>query len=211
MLNGGILSDSERSLSQRTSPTSSLRDGNRQYQYSSTTRTNTRRRGNDSGRNQFIPSNSRYPSRMNQPNKLIPSPGKTTKSQQIPSKISSPPKQSNEEVIPQIASSSRDEYEFVDDAAQSLTFDNSQKKISLQPLSKSGTSLTTPQEPVSMHPAVQFSTKPIDIQFGDVQWNNSVPMAVSPPDNEVILTVLDDHEQELSSIVNAHDHMQNDE
>ena len=48
IVNGGILSDSERSGSQRTSPTSSLRGGHRRndrYAYSSSTRTDGRRRG----------------------------------------------------------------------------------------------------------------------------------------------------------------------
>jgi hypothetical protein len=48
MLNGGTLSDSERSLSQRTSPASSLRSGyrrNDQHQYPSSIRTDGRRRG----------------------------------------------------------------------------------------------------------------------------------------------------------------------
>ncbi len=51
MLNGGTQCDNERSLSQRTSPTSSLRNGaggrHRQepYQYSSSSRANLSRRG----------------------------------------------------------------------------------------------------------------------------------------------------------------------
>lgn len=46
--NGNTLSDSERSGSQRTSPTSSLRGGyrrNDRFGYSASTRTDTRRRG----------------------------------------------------------------------------------------------------------------------------------------------------------------------
>jgi hypothetical protein len=141
---------------------------------------------------------------MNKPN---PSPGKTTK----PSEISSPPKQSNEDVIPQITSSSNDEYQFVEDTTQSLTFDNSQKNIPIQPSSKHRISTTIPQEPVSMHPTVQFSNQPIDIQFGDIQWNDSIPMAVSPSDSELIPTVFDNDEQDISSIVNTHNHEQNEE
>ena len=160
-----------------------------------------------SARNQFIPATSRYPPRMYSMNKPNPSPGKTTK----PSEISSPPKQSNEDVIPQITSSSNDEYQFVEDTTQSLIFDNSQKKISVEPSSKHRISTTMPQEPVSMHPTVQFSNQPIDIQFGDIQWNDSVPVAVSPSDSEIIPTVFDNDEQDMSSIINTHDHEQNEE
>jgi hypothetical protein len=52
-----------------------------------------------------------------------------------------------------------------------------------------------------MHSTVQFSTKPIDIQFGDVQWNDSIPSAVYPSDNAI--------EQDLSSIENTYNHEQN--
>ena len=34
-----------------------------------------------------------------------------------------------------------------------------------------------------MHRTIQFSTEPIDIQFGDIQWNDSIPIAVTPSDN----------------------------
>jgi hypothetical protein len=46
-----------------------------------------------------------------------------------------------------------------------------------------------------MHPTVQFSTEPIDVQFGDVQWNDSIPIAVSPSNDIVIPTELNNHEQ----------------
>jgi hypothetical protein len=144
--------------------------------------------GNDPGRNQF---NSRYSARTNPPPKLIP-PSEAP----LPSETSLPLKQSNEN-IPQITSSLIDEYEFVDGPTQSLTFDNSQKKISIQSSSKHRIPSAIPQEPVSMHPTVQYSIEPIDIQFGDVQWNDSVPTAVSPSSN---------HDEDISFIVNTENH-----
>ncbi len=205
------MSDSERSLSQRTSPASSLRSGprrNDQYQHPSSIRTDGRRRGeflfslidvggvknsflgNDSGRNQF--NYSRYSARTNPTHK--PNPPLETP---LPSEISVPSKQSNEN-IPPMTSSLIDEYEFVDGSTQSLTFDNSQKKISIPPSSsKRRIPSAISQMPVSMHPTVQFSTEPIDIQFGDIQWNDSVPTAVSPSS---------DHEEEISSIGNTENH-----
>jgi hypothetical protein len=193
ILNGSTLSDSERSLSQRTSPASSLRSGprrNDQYQHPSSIRTDGRRRGNDSGRNQF--NYSRYSARNNPTHK--PNPPLETP---LPNEISLPSKQSNEN-IPPMTSSLIDEYEFVDGSTQSLTFDNSQKKISIPPSSsKRRIPSAISQMPVSMHPTVQFSTEPIDIQFGDIQWNDSVPTAVSPSS---------DHEEEISSIGNTENH-----
>ncbi|CAF1583962.1 unnamed protein product [Rotaria sp. Silwood1] len=192
-LNGNNLSDSERSLSQRTSPTSSIRGGrhrNDYYQYSTSTRTNIGRRRNDLNRNHFISSNTRYSNR----NKSI----RTTNLLQPISK------EINEELI-QINSPLTDEYEFIDGIPQSLSFDNSQMKTSLQILSKHRIPSTIPQEPVSMHPTIQFSTEPIDIQFGDVQWNDSIPIVVSPSNNNnntVISTIIDNHEKDLSSNVN---------
>jgi hypothetical protein len=55
-----------------------------------------------------------------------------------------------------------------------------------------------------MHPTVQFSTQPIDIQFGDVQWNDSVPMAVTPSTSSILanslnnlqLSTTNDHEKQ---------------
>lgn len=32
-----------------------------------------------------------------------------------------------------------------------------------------------PSEPVRMHSAVKYSSQPIDVQFGDIQWNDSMP------------------------------------
>jgi hypothetical protein len=195
ILNGGTLSDSERSLSQRTSPASSLRGGHRrndQYQYPSSTRADAQRRGNDAGRNQF---NSRYSARANPTNKPVPS-SKTTittsSSQPIPSETSLPTKQSNEE-FPRIVSPLADDYVFVDGQTQPLSFDNSQKTTTILSSSKRPILSSIPQEPVSMHPTVQFPTEPIDIQFGDVQWNDSGPVAVSPPNDTPGSTILDNH------------------
>ena len=106
-----------------------------------------------------------------------------------PSEISLPSKQSNEE------------YELVDEPIQSLTFENSQKKTSIYFSSKRRIPSTIPQEPVSMHPTVQFSTEPLDIQFGDIQWNDSVPRAVSP--SVVTSTVFENQEEEIPLIVNT--------
>jgi hypothetical protein len=54
-----------------------------------------------------------------------------------------------------------------------------------------------------MHPAIQFSTEPIDIQFGDVQWNDSIPITITPS-NSPILTKSLDEQQSLSSPINDH-------
>ncbi|CAF4131641.1 unnamed protein product [Rotaria sp. Silwood2] len=206
-MNGNNLSDSERSLSQRTSPTSSLRGGhhrNDHYQYSTSIRTNIGRRGNDSGRNRFIPSNSRY-SLRNKSTRTT-----TDSSQPIINKTSSIPKQINEELT-QIISPLTDEYEFIDGIRQSLSFDNSQMKTSLQTLSKRQIPSTIPREPVSMHPAVKFPTEPIDIQFGDVQWNDSVPIAVSPSNNTVISTTLDNHHKDILSTIDTDNNQENED
>lgn len=32
-----------------------------------------------------------------------------------------------------------------------------------------------PSEPVRMHSTVKYSSQPIDIQFGDIQWTDSIP------------------------------------
>ncbi|CAF5194682.1 unnamed protein product, partial [Rotaria magnacalcarata] len=196
-------------LSQRTSPTSSLRDGphrNDHYQYPSTARPNIGRRGNDSGRSHFIPSYLRYPQR----NKQI---RKATSSQPIFNETSSIPKQSNA-VPPQAKSPSTDEYEFADGIPQSLSFDNSQMKTSLQTLAKRQVPSSIPQEPVSMHPTVQFPTEPIDIQFGDVQWNDSIPTAVSPPNNTIEQTIVHNQQEEEEEVIvteETHNHDQNHE
>jgi hypothetical protein len=183
ILNNGTQSDSERSLSQRTSPTSSLRGAGRgrrrqdHYQYSSS-RTNNNRRGNDSIRN---PSNSRYPSHNN------PKPN--------PSEINSTPKET-EEITP-TTSSSTDEYEFIGGTSQSLTFDNSLKKSSSPASTKRPRPSSIPQEPVSMHPTIQFSTEPIDIQFGDVQWNDSIPITITPSNSPIPTKSLDEQQSPI--------------
>ncbi|CAF4852086.1 unnamed protein product, partial [Rotaria magnacalcarata] len=69
-------------------------------------------------------------------------------------------------------------------------------KTSLQTLAKRQVPSSIPQEPVSMHPTVQFPTKPIDIQFGDVQWNDSIPTAVSPPNNTIEQTIVHNQQEE---------------
>jgi hypothetical protein len=45
-----------------------------------------------------------------------------------------------------------------------------------------------------MHRTIQFSTEPIDIQFGDIQWNDSIPIAVTPSNNPS--SPIPDQEQE---------------
>lgn len=207
IVNGGMLSDSERSGSQRTSPTSSLRGGHRRndrYGYTSsstTTRTDTRRRGKfvmyshelfwerlgtEPGRNQF---NSRSSTRTNPTQKSIPS---------NPSETSYPSQQSIED-IPQMTSSLVDEYEFTDDRTQTLTFDNSQKMLPIRLSSKCPVPSAIPQVPVAMHSTVRFSSEPIDIQFGDIQWQNSVPIVVNPSRESQAGS--DNEEEELASMV----------
>jgi len=83
-----------------------------------------------------------------------------------------------------------------------LTFDNSLKTSSSS--TKRPIPSSIPQQPVAMHPTVQFSTEPIDIQFGDVQWNDSVPTAVTPSDNTPVSTTFNNYKQEISSTVNAY-------
>ncbi|CAF5122227.1 unnamed protein product, partial [Rotaria socialis] len=46
-------------------------------------------------------------------------------------------------------------------------------------------------------------TRPIDIQFGDVQWNDSVPIAVSPSDSSILAESLDD--QKSPSVIHTND------
>ena len=175
VLNGGAQSDSERSLSQRTSPTSSLRgERQRKDQY-----LNTNRRGKTfsfpfSLIFTFVicPGNyskPRYPPRSTNPK---------------PTEVISPVK-TNEEITP-TTSSSTDEYEFIGGTSQSLTFDNSLKKSPLLSLTKRRTPSTIPQEPVSMHPTIQFSIKPLDVQFGDIQWNDSIPMTITPSNSPIL-------------------------
>ena len=139
--------------------------------------------GNGSGHNPYVPSNTRYPPRhqsTTQKSTLSPLTVQETPSESM---VSVEP--SNEQRTPTTTtSSSTDEFEFLAGTTQSLTFDNSLKKISLPTLptstAKRPAPSSIPQQPVAMHPTVQFSTAPIDIQFGDVQWNDSMPSTVSP-------------------------------
>ncbi|CAF4856103.1 unnamed protein product, partial [Rotaria sp. Silwood1] len=89
---------------------------------------------------------------------------------------------------------------FILGTTQTLTFNNSMKKLSS---TKRPTPSSIPQEPVSMHPIIPSSTEPIDIQFGDIQWNDSVPIAVSPSNSSIMAESLDD--QKSSSIPNIND------
>lgn len=167
--NNGIASDSERSLSQHTSPTPSLRGGsNRDRQ----------------GRNP-------YSSRSNV-NRRNP-----TDSIQSVVEVTASSSNVNEEITPTI-SSSADEYEFIGGTSQSLTFDNSQKKTSVSSSVSSSSSSSVlikrsiPQQAVCMHPTIRFSSKPIDVQFGDVQWNDSVPIAITPSNSPILAKSLDE-------------------
>lgn len=36
-----------------------------------------------------------------------------------------------------------------------------------------------------MHPILNYPSEPLDIQFGDVQWNDSVPIIVSPSNSSI--------------------------
>ncbi|UJR15127.1 hypothetical protein I4U23_002092 [Adineta vaga] len=208
--NGNTQNESERSLSQRASPTSLIRGNNntaiggrqRQETYQqSSTRTNTGRRGNDPGRNHSIPTNPRYPARTNYSNNTNIN-NKSLPIQENPSELIPASKQKEETTLPAAtassAISSADEYEFTDGPTQSLTFDNSQKLTnSFATTTKRPMPSSIPQQPVSMHPTVQFSTEPIDIQFGDVQWNDSIPMTITPSNSSVLVKSLDDHEHQL--------------
>ncbi|CAF3909136.1 unnamed protein product, partial [Rotaria sp. Silwood1] len=89
---------------------------------------------------------------------------------------------------------------FILGTTQTLTFNNSMKKLSS---TKRPTPSSIPQEPVSMHPIIPSSTEPIDIQFGDIQWNDSVPIAVSPSNSSIMAESLDD--QKSPSIPNIND------
>lgn len=163
--------------------------------------------GNDPGRNHSIPTNSRYPARNNYSNTNTAN--KTLPTQANPSETipSSKPKEEIASVASSSSSSSSsaDEYDFTGGATQSLTFDNSQKPT-ISSTTKRPMPSSIPQQPVSMHPTVQFSTEPIDIQFGDVQWNDSVPMTITPSNSSVLVKALDN--QQLASIANVQDHDQ---
>ena len=96
----------------------------------------------------------------------------------------------DEETTPTI-SSAIDGYQFIGGSSQLLTFDPRQNKSTLL-IKQTTPSSSIPQKPVSMHPTVRFSTKPIDIQFGDVQWNDSVPIAITPSNSPILAKSLDE-------------------
>ncbi|CAF5182895.1 unnamed protein product, partial [Rotaria sp. Silwood1] len=127
------------------------------------------RRGNDPGRNQFIPSNTHYSSRNYSNNNN----NKSLSNQQNSNEIISLSK-TTEDITTAITSPPpTDDDVFILGTTQTLTFNNSMKKLSS---TKRPTPSSIPQEPVSMHPIIPSSTEPIDIQFGDIQWNDSVPI-----------------------------------
>lgn len=122
-----------------------------------------------------------------------------------PSETSFPAPQLSTEDIPQMTSSLVDQY---DHQTQSLTFDNSQKTVPSQSSSKRPLqSSAFTRMPVLMHPAVRFSSQSIDIQFGDIQWQDSMLVAVAPS-NEIFNgsnnnNNEEEEEEELSSMVNT--------
>ncbi|CAF4157360.1 unnamed protein product, partial [Rotaria sp. Silwood2] len=198
-LNGGMQSDSEHSPSQYTSPTPSLRGSGRQrhrqdqYHYPSSARTNHGRRRNEPGRNQFIQSNLHYSSRnYSNNNKLLSNQQNSIEINQL--------SKTKENITPQ-PSPSIDDDVFILGTTQTLTLNNNSMIKSSS--TKRPTPSSIPQEPVLMHPIIQCSTKPIDIQFGDVQWNDSVPIAVSPSNSSLMAESFDD--QKSSSITNIND------
>ncbi|CAF3396314.1 unnamed protein product [Rotaria socialis] len=198
-LNGSAQSDSEHSPSQHTSPAPSLRDSGRRrrrqdhYRYSLALRGYPARRGNATGRNQHIP----YHSYRNYPNT------NETKQQNANNKTTSVSKTKDDSIPPPIASVSTDQFEFIDGTTPTLKFDNSHKKSSLPLSTKRPIPSSIPQEPVSMHSILKCPTRPIDIQFGDVQWNDSVPIAVSPSDSSILAESLDD--QKSPSVIHTND------
>ena len=199
--NGNLPSDDpERPLSQHVSPTAAFRTGNGAYRrqeyihYPSSSRGHSTRRGecdlgvrergwsismsllgNASGHTPYVPSNSRYPPRhQSAMQKSTPSPLTV---QEIPSESLVSVEPSNEQRTPTTTtSSSTDEFEFLAGTTQSLTFDNSLKKTSLPSLpsstAKRPAPSSIPQQPVAMHPTVQFSSTPIwyPIWWCSMEW-----------------------------------------
>ena len=81
----------------------------------------------------------------------------------------------NDDDLPASSASSIDKpHPVVLETKQSAAVDSSPKK----PASKRAPLSSIPREPVSMHRAVQLSSEPIDIQFGDIEWTDSVPIKV---------------------------------
>ncbi|CAF1003687.1 unnamed protein product [Adineta ricciae] len=176
IINGNSLDDNERSLSQRTSPTSSLRDAHRRndrYQYSSSGRPNTGRRGNDFNRHHYNSSNSRYPPRQHGANRTNPG-AKTNIAREPKPGETNPP---TEAILP---TSNVEKYDSTDNISQVSNLDHSEKKSSTQHISSS----SMRQKPVAMHRTIHCSTEPIDIQFGDIQWKDSLPITVTPTDDD---------------------------
>ncbi|UJR31559.1 hypothetical protein I4U23_019046 [Adineta vaga] len=197
IINGNPLDNNERSLSQRTSPTSSLRDGhhrNDRYQYPISTRSNAGRRGNDFNRNHFNSSNSTYPSRKNPIHKSIPSTKTNIPSTSKSSETASLSNPSTDEITQK---SSVDKSELQDETSQSVNIGSMEKKVLTRRIS---------QKPVSMHRTINCPTKSIDIQFGDIQWNDSVPTTVTPTDDIPISIALNNYAQERSTIGNTEDY-----
>ncbi|CAF4470950.1 unnamed protein product, partial [Rotaria magnacalcarata] len=182
-----------------TSPAPSLRDSGRRrrrqdhYRHSLASRGYPTRRGNAPSRNQYIP----YHSSRNYPNTS------ETKQQNANNEKTSVSKTKDDIIPPPSASVSTDEFEFIDGTTPTLKFDNSHKKSSLPLSTKRPIPSSIPQEPVSMHSIIKCPRGPIDIQFGDVQWNDSVPIAVSPSDSSILAESLDD--QKSSSVINTND------
>ena len=98
---------------------------------------------------------------------------------------------------------STNDYEFAVKTTQSLTLDNKVKKKSSI---KSSIPSAIPQEPVSMHRTINLPAKPIDIQFGDIQWSDSIPMALTS--SNIPILVESGSEQQSSSNAIAVDYEQ---
>ena len=68
-----------------------------------------------------------------------------------------------------------------------LTLDTVEKKTPAPSVhsqsSKHRVASSIPREPVVMHRTLQLPHEELDIQFGDIQWQNSVAVAVSPSDH----------------------------
>jgi len=59
-----------------------------------------------------------------------------------------------------------------------------------------------------MHSTIRFSIKPIDIQFGDVQWNDSIPITITPSNSPILTKSLDEQQSSpdnlSSNFINHH-------
>lgn len=158
--------------------------------------------GNDYNRNHFNTFNPRYPPRSYPNNKFIPGMKPPGPFQSKPSDIPSPPDQPTDKTSSEMASTA-DHYEPANDDSQPSSFDSTAKKT--------GTRRTTsaiPIKPVSMHRTINFPSEPLDIQFGDVQWNDSVPITVTPSDSIPVSTSFDHAGQESSAGATIDEHEQ---